>query len=74
MIPVGTPQIMNNLFISIRIVGSLIAVGGFVCLILAPLIGENVFDKLWVIEPLTYIGYALIVAGLGVAKIRRAHV
>ena len=58
---------MNNLFISIRIVGGLIAVGGFVCLILAPLIGENVFDKLWVIEPLTYIGYALIVAGLGVA-------
>ena len=58
---------MNKLLISTKISGGLIALGGVICLILAPLIGANVFDYFWRIEPLTYIGAALIVAGLGVA-------
>ncbi|MCH7737573.1 MAG: HAMP domain-containing histidine kinase [Chloroflexi bacterium] len=58
---------MNRLLTSFKIGGGVIALGGVVSLVLAPLIGEKVFDFLWVLEPLTYIGGALIVAGLGVA-------
>ena len=58
---------MSKVLTSIKIVGGVFALGGIICLILAPLIGETVFDSLWALEPLTYIGTALLVAGLGVA-------
>ncbi|MEE3167108.1 MAG: ATP-binding protein, partial [Chloroflexota bacterium] len=58
---------MNRLFTSIKISGGVIAFGGVLCLILAPLIGDNLSDSLWVLEPLTYLGGALLIAGLGVA-------
>ncbi len=58
---------MNRLFTSIKISGGVIALGGVLCLILAPLIGDNLSDSLWVLEPLTYVGGALLIAGLGVA-------
>jgi len=58
---------MNRLFTSIKISGGVIALGGVLCLILAPFIGDNLSDSLWVIEPLTYVGGALLIAGLGVA-------
>ena len=58
---------MNRLFTSIKISGGVIALGGVLCLILAPLIGDNLSDSLWVLEPLTYLGGALLIAGLGVA-------
>jgi signal transduction histidine kinase len=58
---------MNRLLTSIKISGGVIALGGVLCLILAPLIGDNLSDSLWVLEPLTYVGGALLIAGLGVA-------
>ena len=58
---------MNKLITSIKIGGGVVALGGIVCLVLAPLIGQNLSDSLWVLEPLTYIGAALLVAGLGLA-------
>ena len=58
---------MNRLFTSIKISGGVIALGGVLCLILAPLIGDNLSDSLWVLEPLTYFGGALLIAGLGMA-------
>ena len=58
---------MNRLFTSIKISGGGIALGGVLCFILAPLIGDNLSDSLWVLEPLTYVGGALLIAGLGVA-------
>ena len=58
---------MNRLFTSIKISGGVIALGGVLCLILAPLIGDNLSESLWVLEPLTYLGGALLIAGLGVA-------
>ena len=49
--------------------GLMVAVSGLACLILAPFIGPAVFDSLWGIEPLTYIGGALLVAGLAAAAL-----
>ena len=36
------------------------------CFVLAPLIGEALFASMWGIEPLTYIGAALLAMGLTV--------
>jgi signal transduction histidine kinase len=58
---------MSKVLTSVKIAGAVIALGGIVCLILAPLIGGSLSDSLWALEPLTYIGAALLVAGLGVA-------
>jgi len=57
---------MSKVHTSVKIIGGAIALAGIICLILAPLIGEKAFDSLWALEPFTYIGTALIVAGLGV--------
>ena len=38
---------------------------GNVGFILAPIIGDNLFDTLWGVEPLTYIGAVLLLVGLG---------
>ncbi len=48
-----------------RVVGLLVALAAIACLALAPLIGEALFADIWGIEPLTYIGAALLVIGLG---------
>ena len=40
-------------------------VGGVAGLALAPFIGKSLFVELWGIEPLSYLGALLVVAGLG---------
>ena len=39
--------------------------GGVILIILAPIIGDDLFDTLWGVEPLAYIGTILILVGLG---------
>ena len=43
----------------------MVVFGGVILIILAPVIGDNLFDKLWGVEPLTYIGVILLLVGLG---------
>ncbi len=47
-----------------RIIGILFAGVGVICLMLSPLIGKALFATLWGIEPLVYIGVALVMGGL----------
>ena len=47
----------------VRISGGIVVLGGILLLILAPIIGENLFDSLWGLEPLAYIGAILLVVG-----------
>ena len=54
---------------SVRIVGILVFGAGAAGLILAPFFGELLFPVLWGIEPLTYIGAATVMAGLGVLSL-----
>ena len=49
-----------------RRLGGLLLAAGLVGLLLAPLLGEALFPRLWSIEPLTYIGAALLILGLAV--------
>ena len=42
------------------------------CLALAPLIGEALFADIWGVEPLTYIGAALLIAGLSAVALSYA--
>ena len=49
----------------LRLFAGLVLVGGIVGLALAPLIGKSLFADLWGIEPLSYLGALLVVAGLG---------
>ena len=58
---------MTRLLTPIKIGGGVFAVAGVICIILAPFIGESLFDSLWGIEPLSYIGAALLIGGLGTA-------
>ncbi len=46
-----------------RVAGGAIVFGGIILLILAPLVGEDIFDALWGVEPLAYIGAILLVIG-----------
>ncbi len=58
---------MANAFTSrsgAKIAGVIVAVAGVVSMILAPLIGGDVFSSLWGVEPLSYIGAILVMAGL----------
>ena len=43
--------------------------GGVILIILAPIIGDDLFDSLWGVEPLAYIGAILISVGLGFASL-----
>ena len=52
-----------------RIIGGLVILAGIVNFILAPLIGESVSATLWGVEPLTYIGAVLVMAGLIVVSL-----
>ena len=56
---------MDRSLTSIKIGGGVLALAGVVCIILAPFIGERVFDTLWGVEPLSYIGAVFLIAGLG---------
>ena len=48
-----------------RAAALLIVAAAAACLTLAPLIGEALFAAMWGVEPLTYIGAALLIVGLG---------
>jgi len=52
-----------------RIFGGIIALVGIVGLILAPSIGSTVFETLWGVEPIAYIGAVLVIAGLGLISL-----
>ena len=45
--------------------GGIVVLGGVLLLILAPIIGESLFDSLWGVEPLAYFGAILLVVGFG---------
>lgn len=47
-----------------RVAALLIVAAAAACLALAPLIGEALFAAIWGVEPLTYIGAALLIVGL----------
>ena len=47
--------------------GGLIALSGFICLILSLFIGPAVFDYLWGVEPLAYIGGVALMIGLAIS-------
>ena len=47
-----------------KALGLLILAAAVACFVLAPLIGEALFSSMWGIEPLTYIGAALLAMGL----------
>ena len=49
--------------------GGLVVASGLACLILAPIVGPAAFDNLWGVEPLSYIGAMLLIAGLAIAAI-----
>lgn len=50
------------------VVGTIIGVG-ILCLLLAPIVGSGVSENLWGVEPLTYVGAELLIAGLLVTTI-----
>ena len=63
---------MTRLLTPFKFGGGVISLGGVVCIILAPIIGESAFDSLWSIEPLSYIGASLLIGGLGIAAVSYA--
>ena len=46
--------------------GGLVAASGLVCLFVAPFVGSAVFDNLWGVEPLGYIGGILLFFGVSI--------
>ncbi len=58
---------MNRILTSIKIGGGVVALAGLVLLLIAPLIGKDVFDSLWAVDPFTYLGGVLLIVGLGTA-------
>ena len=56
---------MSKLRMPFMIGSAVIAISGVILIVLAPFIGANVFESLWGIEPLSYIGGILLIAGLG---------
>lgn len=55
-----------------RAAGLFLAAAALACLALAPLIGEALFVNVWGVEPLTYIGAALLIVGLGTLSLSYA--
>ena len=51
------------------IAGVIVFAVGVVSLLLAPLVGNRVFDTLWSVEPLTYIGGGMVAMGLGIVSL-----
>lgn len=56
---------MSKLRMPFMIGSAVIAISGVILIVLAPFIGANVFESLWGIEPLSYIGGILLIVGLG---------
>lgn len=56
----------NRLSALIMLAGILVAVSGLLCLFLAPFIGPAVFDNLWGVEPLGYIGGISLFSGVAI--------
>ncbi len=52
-----------------RLLGVAVLVLGLAGLTLAPLIGEAMFARLWGVEPLTYVGAALVILGLTITSL-----
>ena len=52
-----------------RNLGGLVVLAGVIILVLAPIIGGSLFTALWGVEPLTYIGAAVVIVGLGVTSL-----
>lgn len=52
-----------------RLLGALILVFGLANLVVAPVVGEAMFARLWGIEPLTYMGAALVILGLAITSL-----
>lgn len=52
-----------------RLLGGVVLALGVAGLVLAPLIGEAMFARIWGIEPLTYVGAALAILGLAVTTL-----
>ncbi len=52
-----------------RVLGGLLLLAGVVNLILAPLVGADLFTRLWGVEPLAYIGAVLVISGLMVVSL-----
>ncbi len=50
----------------IRIAAGVVVFGGVVLLVVAPIIGSDLFEALWGVEPLSYTGAVLLLVGLGV--------
>ena len=55
----------NSIHTWAMITGGAVVFSGVILIILAPIISDNLFDKLWGVEPLTYIGVILLLVGLG---------
>ena len=53
----------------VRVIGVVVFVAGLVVLLLAPLLGSAVFDRLWSVEPLSYIGAVVLLIGLGITSL-----
>ena len=47
-----------------RIVGVAAAATGLVSIVLAPFVGDTAFDRLWGVEPLSYIGAVVLLVGM----------
>ena len=62
-------QPASRLPLVVYTVGALIALSGFICLILSFFIGPIAFDYLWGIEPLAYIGGVALMVGLLTATV-----
>ena len=56
----------NRLSAVSMLTGGLVVVSGFVCLFVAPFVGSAVFDNLWGVEPLGYIGGILLFFGVSI--------
>ena len=67
----GTPAVVSkNLKQTwVWVTGGVAVFGGVILVILAPIIGDKLFDTLWGVEPLTYIGAILLLVGLGVISL-----
>ena len=52
-----------------RLLGIVVVALGAAGLVLAPFVGEAMFTRIWGIEPLTYVGAALVILGLAVTTL-----
>ncbi len=63
------PRALTGLQAAALAAAGTIAGAGVVCLVLSPFVGAAVFDDLWGVEPLGYIGAILLIVGLGATAI-----